>query len=108
MRKTSTIKSLSLATAVVAALAFGGAAQAQVGTPATRDSASNPAPTTMSGANKTPEMRAEAKEMKKSNKAAKKAAKSSDMSSTQGTNSGASKSGDTTMPATKGDGNGKS
>ncbi|MDB5894945.1 MAG: hypothetical protein JWQ88_2476 [Rhodoferax sp.] len=108
MSKTSTIKSLSLATAVVAALAFGGAAQAQVGTPVTRDNASNPAPTTAAGANKTPETRAEAKEMKKSNKAAKRAAKNSDMSATQGTNAGASKSGDMATPATKGDGNGKS
>jgi hypothetical protein len=100
------MKSLSIATAVAAALAFGAVAQAQVATPPTRDS-TMPPPVTGNAA-KTSDERAQAKDMKKSDKAAKRAAKSSDMGATQGTNSGASKTGDTTMPATKGDGSGKS
>ncbi len=107
MNKPSTMKSISMATAIAAALAFGAAAQAQTPpTPMTNDS-KMAAPVTGNMA-KTPEERTEGKEMKKSHKAAKKAAKSSDATSPQGTNSGASKTGDNAMPKSKGDGSGKS
>ena len=107
MTKHSTFKSLSMASAVAAALAFGSVGYAQTApTPQTNDSKS-PAPVTGDTA-KTAGERDNAKMNKKSTKAGKVAAKKADTTSTQGTNSGTSKSGDTTMPATKGDGSGKS
>lgn len=107
MIKQTTLKSLSMATAVAAALVFGGAVHAQTTpTPTTNDS-KQPQPAT-GGAAKTAEERTDAKMNKKSMKAGKMAAKKSDASSTQGTNSGASKAGDTSLPKEKGDGSGKS
>ena len=107
MTKPSTLKSLSMASAVAAALAFGSVAHAQTApTPQTNDS-KMAAPVT-GGSAKTAEERDAAKMNKKSTKAGKVAAKKADTTSTQGTNAGTSKSGDTTMPANKGDGSGKS
>ncbi|MDB5846831.1 MAG: hypothetical protein JWP29_583 [Rhodoferax sp.] len=105
MTKQTTLKSISMATAVAAALAFGSVGYAQTAAPTNDSKMAQPV---TGDAAKTTAERDSAKSMKKSTKAGKMAAKKSDATSTQGTNSGASKSGDTTLPASKGDGSGKS
>jgi cytoskeletal protein RodZ len=107
MTKHITLKSLSMASAVAAALAFGSVGYAQAPVQPQSNDSKMPAPATGDAAKTTGE-RDNAKMNKKSTKAGKVAAKKADTTSTQGTNAGTSKSGDTTLPATKGDGSGKS
>lgn len=107
MIKSNTLKSISSAAAIAAALTFGASAFAQTPNAPVpmKNQSDNVAPQPTGATPKSAEDRAAAKEMKQSTKAAKKASRvAGTPMSTAGTNAGAAKTAETSMPVNKGDG----